>query len=277
MRQFSESGDPMIIHLIKQTEWEASTNLEAIASSSLKHEGFIHCCNLEQLENIAECYYKGQSDLLILVIDERKLSSELKYEAAPGYTELYPHLYGPINREALAEVIPLPCGLDGTFKVPDKLRQIQYLLSGELDYRDLAIDEVNLIHGLWEMNRSYHENISENFSHIYTDLNFEDRMAFFSKIDPKHVKLTMVYAGLQPIAYCLSYIEDGRGECASLHVDRAYRGKKVGKALVSLHLDWFDTMNCAEVEVTVACDNLNTVAFYESLGFKANTLSMYRK
>lgn len=267
----------MIIHLVKQTEWEAVSPLEAYAPNSLHVEGFIHCCTLEQLESVANCYYHGQTDLILLAIDERKLSVELKFEASTGFTELYPHLYGPISKEAVAETVLFPCGADGQFKAPAKLRQIQYLLSGELDYRDLDISEVDLIHGLWEINRSYHENISENFSHIYTDLNFEDRMAFFSKIDPSHLKLTMVYAGLQPVAYCLSFIENGRGECASLHVDRAYRGKKVGKALVSLHLDWFDNMACTEVEVTVACDNMNTVAFYESMGFKPNTMSMQKK
>lgn len=266
----------MILHIIKKTEWEVVSGQDYYYAASLEPEGFIHCCYVEQLKTVADCYYKGQSDLCLLVMEESKLTSQLKLESSVTGEAPYPHIYGPINKEAVIEVIELPCGEDGYFSVPVAIHEILEKLSSELIFKDLAFEEIDLIHGLWEMNRSYHENIATNFSHLYTDLNFEDRMAFFNRIDSENLKVTLVYAKDQPIAYCLSYIENGKGECASLHVDHAFRGKKVGQELVKRHLEWFEHRNCSEVEVAVACENMRTIAFYESMGFKPNTIHMQK-
>jgi uncharacterized protein (DUF952 family) len=39
-----------------------------------------------------------------LVIDAHKLTSELKYELAPSIHENFPHVYGPINLDAVIGV-----------------------------------------------------------------------------------------------------------------------------------------------------------------------------
>jgi uncharacterized protein (DUF952 family) len=40
--------------------------------------------------------------MFLLNVDESKLHAELKYEAADG--ELFPHLYGPLNLDAIVKV-----------------------------------------------------------------------------------------------------------------------------------------------------------------------------
>jgi uncharacterized protein (DUF952 family) len=51
----------------------------------------------------------------------------LKYETpammhVESAGELFPHLYGELNVDAVARVVELPCEVDGSFQLPDGLR-----------------------------------------------------------------------------------------------------------------------------------------------------------
>ena len=97
------------------------------APTSLRDEGFIHCSTLAQVIDTANRFYRGQDDLVLLLIDESQLKAELEYEA-PAMThgessgELFPHLYGELNVDAVVRVVELPCEVDGSFQLPDGLR-----------------------------------------------------------------------------------------------------------------------------------------------------------
>ena len=99
------------------------------APDSLRSEGFIHCSTLAQVIDTANRFYRGQRDLVVLYIDESQLTAELKYEApamprGEGAGDLFPHLYGKLNVEAVERVVELRCEADGTFRLPDGLREI---------------------------------------------------------------------------------------------------------------------------------------------------------
>ncbi|MBI3762527.1 MAG: DUF952 domain-containing protein [Chloroflexi bacterium] len=75
-------------------------------------DGFIHCTKeLDVLLLVANNFYKETpGEMLVLVIDESKVTAQIKYEApmppassAPD-THLFPHIYGPLNREAIVEI-----------------------------------------------------------------------------------------------------------------------------------------------------------------------------
>ncbi len=97
------------------------------APDSLRLDGFIHCSMLAQVIDTANRFYRGQNDLVVLYIEESRLTAELKYEAPATPRgevagELFPHLYGELNVAAVERVIELPCEADGTFRLPDGLR-----------------------------------------------------------------------------------------------------------------------------------------------------------
>src|SRR5689334_11865226 len=102
----------MILHITSQSEWrDAQTRGEYIAPS-LATEGFIHCSTEKQVAHVANAFYAARTDLLLLVIDEAKLKPQLKWEApagppAPGISESdsFPHVFGPINLDAVASVL----------------------------------------------------------------------------------------------------------------------------------------------------------------------------
>ncbi|MFZ0245080.1 DUF952 domain-containing protein [Candidatus Binatus sp.] len=118
----------MIVHIVKRSEWAEAVGRGTYAPASLRAEGFIHCSTIAQVIDTANRFYRGQNGLVVLCIDERRLKAELKYEApAQAYresaeSEMFPHLYGELNVDAVARVVELPCEADGSFRLPDGMR-----------------------------------------------------------------------------------------------------------------------------------------------------------
>lgn len=93
----------MIYHLTTPAHWSRFGPDDAYVSETFDQEGFIHLSTEGQVPGVLQRYYRGVPRLLKLHVDETKLTSELKHEPSTG-GELFPHLYGPLNREAVVEI-----------------------------------------------------------------------------------------------------------------------------------------------------------------------------
>jgi uncharacterized protein (DUF952 family) len=94
----------LIYHVTSIQEWTAAQTKGFYEVSSLHTEGFIHCSEAGQVKGVLERYYSGKKDLVKLVINTELLSAPLKYELAPSVNENFPHVYGPINLDAVIGV-----------------------------------------------------------------------------------------------------------------------------------------------------------------------------
>ncbi|CDX16611.1 conserved hypothetical protein [Mesorhizobium sp. ORS 3324] len=81
-------------------------------------DGFIHFSTVAQVRETAAKHFAGQADLLLIAIDEAKLGEALKYEESRGGA-LFPHLYAPLDLDAVLWVKPLPLGADGSHRFPE--------------------------------------------------------------------------------------------------------------------------------------------------------------
>ena len=108
----------MILHITTRAEWEAARALGDYRLDTLDSEGFIHCSTPQQVLGPANALYHGQDDLVLLVIDPAQLTAELVYEDCYEAGETFPHLYGPLNLDAVVRVVPFPPLPDGTFTLP---------------------------------------------------------------------------------------------------------------------------------------------------------------
>ena len=111
----------MIVHIVKRDEWELCSREWDLCAASLRAEGFIHCSTPAQLLDTANRFYRGQNGLVVLWIEESRLKAELKYEASAmqhreSAGDLFPHLYGELNVDAVVRVAALPCDADGSFR-----------------------------------------------------------------------------------------------------------------------------------------------------------------
>ncbi|CDX17501.1 DUF952 domain-containing protein [Mesorhizobium sp. WSM4935] len=75
-------------------------------------DGFIHFSTAGQVRETAAKHFAGQTDLLLIAIDGAKLGDALKYEVSRGGA-LFPHLYAPLELDAVLWVKPLPLGASG--------------------------------------------------------------------------------------------------------------------------------------------------------------------
>ena len=116
----------MIYHLTSRQAWNQAHQRGEYRAESLESEGFIHCSTPTQILPVAEKYYKGLNGLVLLKIDPSLLTSTLRWEPPSGGApppgvpegELFPHIYGPINLDAVVKVYDLESQPDGSYKLP---------------------------------------------------------------------------------------------------------------------------------------------------------------
>ena len=111
-----------IFHITQKEKWNRSRPSGHYTEKSLQSEGFIHCSTAEQLVDTANKHFKGQSGLVLLMINTNDITPVIAYEANTKNSETYPHIFGPINHEAIKEVIEFPVSNDGTFSIPPVLK-----------------------------------------------------------------------------------------------------------------------------------------------------------
>jgi len=143
-----------IYHITSSDAALAARKSGEYRAESLLHEGFIHFSGLHQVLGVAQSFYAGQRGLVLLVVDVARLTAQLKYEAAshppasgsarqpenegfaPGTRLTYndgpkepvsgpdlsfPHLYGPLNIDAVIAEYPFEPDANGRFSLPAEL------------------------------------------------------------------------------------------------------------------------------------------------------------
>ncbi|GAA5148792.1 hypothetical protein GCM10023340_23130 [Nocardioides marinquilinus] len=106
-----------IFHLATVADWDAARRAGRYTTSTrgrtLAQEGFIHASRGDQWQGVRERYYADVDEpLVLLVIDTERLTSPVVDEEVPGSGETFPHVYGPIDVDAVVGTIPLE--RDGT-------------------------------------------------------------------------------------------------------------------------------------------------------------------
>jgi len=115
----------LIHHLVPAAEYAATPAGQPYVPSAYAADGFIHCTRQPAvLIEVANRFYRDVAgEFLVLDIDPQRLTAELRDEvplppAPPGSVlagVLFPHIYGPLNRDAIVAVRPVPRAADGRF------------------------------------------------------------------------------------------------------------------------------------------------------------------
>jgi uncharacterized protein (DUF952 family) len=112
-----------IYHIATRPDWaHAQRSGEYTRSTigrSLSEEGFIHASQATQVADVANMFYRGVPDeLVLLVIDPDLVRAPIRYEHVPGAEDPFPHIYGPLNPDAVVDARPFSPSPDGTFTGP---------------------------------------------------------------------------------------------------------------------------------------------------------------
>ncbi len=114
----------MILHITTRQQWEEAILSGSYHNRSLTDEGFIHCSNAQQILRSANLHYRGQLDLLLLCILPEALKAPLIFEDSYDKGEQFPHIYGPLNLDAVVHVFNFPPDHDGLFHLPQDYSDI---------------------------------------------------------------------------------------------------------------------------------------------------------
>lgn len=95
-----------IFHLALASDWVAALGTGSYRISTLgrtlEQEGFIHASREDQWRGVRTRFYADvPEELVLLEIDPERLTSPVVVEEVPGTDEKFPHIYGPINLDAV--------------------------------------------------------------------------------------------------------------------------------------------------------------------------------
>jgi uncharacterized protein (DUF952 family) len=108
-----------ILHITPRDTWEQAIEQGSYRGDTLDTEGFIHCSMVTQVLDVASQLFHGRSDLVLLLIQASRVASPIKFEGTTA--ELYPHIYGPLNSDAVVAVYDFLPDEDGNFTLPEEL------------------------------------------------------------------------------------------------------------------------------------------------------------
>src|SRR3954462_8304511 len=107
-------------HGTPKTYFEPLDRSQPYVPEPFAREGFIHTTEGREAVSITLTkYYKSSAGpWVVLYIDQDLVTSPVRYNDPAG---VFPHIYGPLNRDAIVAVKPIERAPDGTFMKPAAL------------------------------------------------------------------------------------------------------------------------------------------------------------
>lgn len=111
-----------VCKIMPQEEWDNSIGAGkayvAVSEADLR-DGYLHCSSADQVPGTLAKWYSTLDSVMVVTVDTDRLRSEVKWEPnAVG--ELFPHVYGSIAPDAVADLVKLRRDGTGEFVPVDK-------------------------------------------------------------------------------------------------------------------------------------------------------------
>ena len=104
-----------LVHICQAQAWKTAQEKGEYSPKSLHAEGFIHLSRPPQVISVANLYYQDLPEPILLWIDPKALKAQLRWERVGD--QLFPHLYGPLNLDAVLYTKALAAESDGIYRI----------------------------------------------------------------------------------------------------------------------------------------------------------------
>ena len=108
----------LLLHITSREQWDRARFAGVYRGETLDTEGFIHCSTREQVLEVANARFRGREGLVLLCIDSSHVQAPVQYDTVETGAR-FPHIYGPLNADAVIKTISFPPGPDGRFVLPE--------------------------------------------------------------------------------------------------------------------------------------------------------------
>jgi uncharacterized protein (DUF952 family) len=109
-----------IVHALSQSDWEQFKEDGEYRPQSLETEGFVHCSKPGQMVYVADFVHADADAMILLLLDESRLSAPVRYETNEDGNSAFPHVYGPLTLDAVVDSFPFEQD-DTGFRLPEGL------------------------------------------------------------------------------------------------------------------------------------------------------------
>lgn len=98
----------VVFHVVGRDEWALAETSGCYAPASLDQEGFIHFSTAGQVAETVARFFAGRADILLIEVRADLLTAPLRFDEVDigDRRESFPHLYGPLNLDAVVAVTP---------------------------------------------------------------------------------------------------------------------------------------------------------------------------
>lgn len=96
----------IILHALTKTLWNTYENKEFYGEASLEKFGFIHCSDIDTYHLVAPNFKNEADEMVLLVIDTRKVTAKIVWEDLRNGGVAFPHIYGLLNKNAIIDILP---------------------------------------------------------------------------------------------------------------------------------------------------------------------------
>ncbi len=105
--------EPVAYHLIPVADLDEYADDDPVRPHSLAVEGFVHLTHrMDDLIDVANAFYREEpGPHVVLTINLDRLSAPWRYDG----DDRFPHVYGPLDRDAVTSVDAISRGPDGVF------------------------------------------------------------------------------------------------------------------------------------------------------------------
>ena len=152
---------------------------------------------------------------------------------------------------------------------------------GHIEYRELALHEIDTIAPLWRKLNAHHASHSPDFSDVFRGIDFESRIRRLRQDRSRLRVVVAETAGGSAVGYAIGSITENenthRGELDSMYVEEQWRGHGIGRELTSDILNWLDGSGITNIIIAVAAGNEEAIEFYGRLGFVPRAITLRRK
>jgi uncharacterized protein (DUF952 family) len=102
------------LHLTPREVWDRQKDGKTYVPEAFAQDGFIHCTDGdENLLEVANHFYRSDPrEFVVLTLAVDHITAEVKYEEAG---RIYPHIYGPLNVDAVIGERTASRGAEGEF------------------------------------------------------------------------------------------------------------------------------------------------------------------
>lgn len=109
----------ILYHIAEKACWLSQAHKGIYKPEQFGIDGFIHCSTETQILEVANRFYKGKENLILLKIDANLITAPIIFENLEGSKEQFPHIYGQLNTNCVVGLIELMTDDAGVFSLSD--------------------------------------------------------------------------------------------------------------------------------------------------------------